>query len=255
MCPEDAIAVFDSGIGGFTVFQAIKELLPNENIIYLADTQRMPYGSRDPETLLQFTNQALNFFQKQQVKLVVFACHTVSSVISQSFQIPVITVIQGSIGAISESLCQKIAILGTERTIQSRVYETLLQKMYPKLEVVSVPCPKLAPMIESQDPQLDSVVDEYLANLHHVDTVLLACTHYPLIRPIFEKKLGKNVQVLDSAKNTAVEVKKYLAKEELLNINNFPQYSFYVTGSIESFGQRASFYLRETMQPSIVNLT
>lgn len=256
MSREDAIAVFDSGIGGLTVLKAIKEQLPNEQIIYLADTKRMPYGSRDPLTLQQYTKEALDFFQKQKVKLVVFACHTVSSIVTQTFPLPVINVIQGAMRAIGESVaCKKIAILGTERTIQSRVYEKLIQTMYPGMEVVSVSCPKLASMIESQDPQVENAVDEYIAKLSQVDAVLLACTHYPLIRPLFEKRLGNRVCILDSAKNTAIEIKEFLMKKELLSTTSFPKYSFYATESSESFALCASFYLRETVQTSLVNLT
>ncbi|HSX12832.1 MAG TPA: glutamate racemase [Chlamydiales bacterium] len=251
MSHKQPIAIFDSGIGGLTVVKALKEALPCENILYLADNLRMPYGSRDRASIAQFTNEALGFFQKQHVKLIIFACHTVSSVFSEHFSIPIINVIQGGIQAIGEiPACKKVAILGTERTIQSGVYEKNIRLLYPQIEVYSVPCPKLAPMIESQDREIEKVVQEYLKPIPSVDAILLACTHYPLIKPIFQQAI--DIPILDSAENTVREVKAFLSKENLLNASGSPQYQFFATET--NFSEKASRILGHPVRSTLVNL-
>jgi glutamate racemase len=249
MSREHPIAVFDSGIGGLTIFKAIKEILPNENILYLADNLRMPYGNRNRESIIQYTNEAIDFLIKKRVKLVVFACHTVSSTVDQTFSIPVINVIQGGVRAIKEVDSKKIAILGTQRTIQSGVYQKKLQN----IDVLSIACPNLATQIETQDPQVENTISAHLEMIKDADTVLLACTHYPLVRHLFERKIDKRIHLLDSARNTALEVKEYLANEKLLN-DGISQYSFYVTSSPDNFGIKSTLFLGENVQPQLVNL-
>lgn len=247
-----SIAVFDSGLGGLTVFQALKRILPQENIIYLADNNRIPYGSCSKESIIQYTHEAISFLQKQNVKMVVLACHTASVCsLNEKFSIPVLGVIQGGIRAISEiPNCKKVAILGTERTIKSGVYE---QALMSQMDVVSVAIPRLASMIESQDPEVEAIVREYVKYLK-VDAVLLGCTHYPLIRPVFEKVIGQGTRILDSAEKTAMEAREFLKRGSLLNIANEPVYQFYATADAEHFGQKALFFLGENIHPVLCKI-
>ncbi len=252
MCRDAPIAVFDSGIGGLTVFKAIKELLPGENLLCLADLQRMPYGNRDCESIIQYTKEALHFLEKQNVKLIVFACHTVSTVSSELIcPIPMMNVLQAGIKTISPY--QKIAILGTQRTIQSGIYEKSLHKLYPQMEILSIPCPKLALAIETQNPQIEEVTKEYIKPLKNIDAVFLACTHYPLIRPIFEKLFCQNVAILDPSKRMAEEVKEFLIQNDLFSTVKLED-QFYVTGREKEFASKASKILGEKVQAKLVNL-
>jgi glutamate racemase len=252
------IAIFDSGIGGLSVFRALSRLLPQENIIYLADNKRVPYGDLSSETIVRYTSEAVSYLQNRKVKLVVLGCHTASASclygnlepdFQERFSVPVIGVVRGGLLGINQRTdYQRVAVLGTERTIQSGVYDQLIRSQNPNLEVVSIACPLLVPRIESglsDHPDTESLLRNYLQPIlvHPVDAVLLACTHYPLIGGLIQKVLGNNVILLDSSEYTSFEVKEFLTAKNLLNHSHQPNYQFCVTGPAELFVRQVSLLL------------
>lgn len=247
MSRDSAIAVFDSGLGGLTVFQAIRKRLPSENILYLADNKRMPYGSQSAKKIIEYTEEAISFLEKQNVKLIVFACHTVSSTYTKNSQIPIIGVVKASKQMLKEiQSFQRVALLGTKRTIQSHIYEA-------SQDVIFVPCPKLAAAIEFQNHDIEEILREYLIPVKHVDALFLACTHYPLIRPLFEKVMGK-IPLLDCAEKIAEEAENFLKENNLLNEGSDSKSSFFVTDAALAFGQKASHFLAEHIEARLINL-
>lgn len=250
------IAIFDSGVGGLTVFQSISRLLPFENIIYLADNKRVPYGNLSSETIVQYVRESVCFLQQRQVKLIVLGCHTASTrcLFDPSFcrdlAIPVIGMVQGSLQIFRHiPFCRRVAVLGTKSTIQSGIYEKKIRSEYPDLEVVSIACPSLVPMIEAglfTHPEMEAAIRNDLSRLEkeRVDAALLACTHYPLVQPLIQKVLGENVVLLDASFSTSIEVQKYLAEKKLLNdFKGSPHYQFYVTEAPEVFAKRSVPFL------------
>jgi glutamate racemase len=252
------VAIFDSGVGGISVFQALTHLLPCENIIYLADNKRVPYGGLSSETIVQYTSEAVSFLQAKKAKLVVLGCHTASArclydeevfSFQKRFSVPIIGVINGGLQALKQrDDFRRVAVLGTKSTIQSGVYERLIRCQNPHLEVIPIACPLLVPMIESglfTHPDTESLVRGYLQPLLNdsVDVVLLACTHYPLLRGLIQKVLGERVVLLDSSDYTSFEVRDYLAAENLLKVSGKPHYQFCVTDKPELFSRRVSLFL------------
>ncbi len=254
------IAVFDSGVGGLTVFKTLKTLLPFENFIYLADNKRVPYGGLSVETIVQYTSEAISFLEQQKVKLVVLGCHTASARYLGGDKVPVIGMIEGALQAIGEiPKLQKIAILGTLSTIESRVYEQLVLSQNPSLEVISIACPRLVPRIESglfSDSEILAMVEEYVRPLKgkRVDAALLACTHYPLILNVFQKVLG-SVLLIDPSHAVSLMVKDYLVRNDLLNNESCSSLRFCVTGNLEMFAKQAAHFLKEEIIPEKILLT
>jgi glutamate racemase len=250
---KSPIALFDSGIGGLTVFQAISKLLPHENIIYLADNKRVPYGCLSPETIIQYVRESIHFLEQRQAKLIVLGCHTASVrclPFCDDFSVPVIGMVQGSLEVLRQiPQGKRVAILGTSSTIQSGVYEKKIRSEYPDLNVISVACPSLVPMIELgllTDPETELRARNDLQPLakERVEAVLLACTHYPLIKPLIQKVLGSHVILLDASFSIAKEAEKYLTEKKLLNdFKGEPHHQFYVTDAPEAFAKRASHFL------------
>ena len=265
MDPELPIAIFDSGVGGLTVFQAISRLLPRENIIYLADNKRVPYGGLSSETIVRYTCEAVSFLQAKQAKLIVLGCHTASvsclndasfRLFQQNLSIPVVGMTQG---LKQMSNIRRLAVLGTLSTIRSGVYEKILRSQNPGLEVVSIACPLLVPRIEAgllAHPETEVLVRSYLQPLQikPVDAAFLACTHYPLIRSTFQKVLGENIALLDAAGPTAEAVRDYLQEKNLLNPLAKPKYTFYATEAPDLFAKRACHFLGENGVTPLINL-
>lgn len=202
------IGVFDSGVGGLTVLRALATRWPNERFLYLADTARLPYGAKSPETIEQYLVQNLKFLLKEGVKAVVVACNSASTVLIQKkipSPVPVLNVIvPGAKLAAQKTQNRKIGIMGTRATVLSNAYVQAIQTIKSDLEVYQQPCPLLVPLIEENwidDPLTNMVIYRYLQNLirHSVDTLVLGCTHYPILRVPIEKVVGKSMQLVDSA--------------------------------------------------------
>jgi len=248
-----SIGVFDSGVGGLTVAREIIRQLPNENIVYFGDTARVPYGIKSRETVVRFSIENILFLLKQDVKLICVACNTASSfalpVIKNNFRVPIIGVITPGVReAVYASQNKRIGVIGTKGTIKSRTYETEITQLDPKVKVTAVACPLFVPFVE--EGWLDgevvlSVAKSYLLPLKEakVDTVILGCTHYPLLKPVIQEILGPKVNLIDSAKQVAFEVKKILANEDMLNRTKGGRHRFYVSDNPEWFSSLAQRFM------------
>lgn len=226
------IGIFDSGVGGLTVMRKIHELLPYEDICYFGDTARVPYGNKSPETIRRYVTECAGFLLKQNIKLLVIACNSASSVfdakeLSKQIGIPTIDVIRpGILQAVSQSKTGRIAVIGTRATIAAGLYEKGIKKELPHAEVFSAACPLLVPLIEEQlfDHQATRlIIEEYTAPLQRYtpDTFVLGCTHYPLLEPLFAAVLGPHVSLVDPAIHCSMTVQQQL--QEMGQLNSGPQ--------------------------------
>ncbi|MBI5374148.1 MAG: glutamate racemase [Candidatus Schekmanbacteria bacterium] len=224
--PERAIGVFDSGIGGLTVLREISKLLPQENLVYLGDTARVPYGSKSAETVRRYAIQNIDFLLTKYVKFLVVACNTASAyaleLIREHYDVPVIGVIDpGAKAAVRASANKKIGVIGTRATIGSGAYEKIIHSLDSTAEIFAKPCPLFVSLAEEamfEGGITDKVVEFYLKEIKEceVDTLILGCTHYPLLKKSIANYMGKNVTLLDSSIETASEVKRILIERNLL---------------------------------------
>lgn len=226
------IGVFDSGIGGLTVVRELMERLPNEEIVYFGDTARLPYGTKSPETVLRFSRQNLAFLKEKNVKLIVVACNTASSIalstLVEEEEIPVVGVLlPGARAAAKATRKKRIGVIGTTATIRSGAYEAALEEMEPGIEIWSLPCPLFVPLAE--EGWLDNEITyltakSYLEPLTSfgADVLVLGCTHYPLLKEVIGRVVGEGVTLVDSARETALEVDRILGERNLLNGSDTP---------------------------------
>ncbi len=249
-----AIGVFDSGVGGLTVVKELVRQLPYEDIIYFGDTARVPYGIKSRETVIRFSVENILFLLKQEVKLICVACNTVSSValpaMKSNFRVPIVGVITPGVReALYATRNKRVGVIGTRGTIQSQTYVRQIKQRDPKIKVTAVACPLFVPFAEEgwlAGSEVLSIARKYLKPLKKagVDTVILGCTHYPLLKPIIKKALGDKVRLIDSAKQVAMEVKKILTREGLLNTaRRKPKRKFYVSDNAKWFGTVAEKFL------------
>lgn len=246
---ELPVGVFDSGVGGLTVAKEIMRQIPNEKIIYFGDTARVPYGSKSKETITKYSRQIVHFLQEQPVKAIVVACNTASAYaldeIEKELDIPIIGVIKpGAKVAVEATINGKVGVIGTEGTVGSRIYSTYINKINPRITVLGKACPLFVPLVEEglwQDPVTDEIAIRYLSELidSGIDTLILGCTHYPLIRSTVGKIMGEKVTLVNPAYETAKELKELLEKEGLLN-KKTPElgdnrYQFYVSDMADKF--------------------
>lgn len=252
------IGVFDSGVGGLTVAREIMRQIPNEKIIYFGDTARVPYGSKSRETITKYSRQIVNFLREQKVKAIVAACNTASAYaldeIEKEIDIPIIGVVKPGAKIAAESTRNgKIGVIGTEGTIGSRIYSTYINEINRKISVLGKACPLFVPLVEEglwQDPVTDEIATRYLSELIDcdIDTLILGCTHYPLIRSTVGRIMGENVTLVNPAYETARELKELLEQENLLNEtkpelgNN--RYRFYVSDMADKFQTFANSILK-----------
>jgi glutamate racemase len=254
MRPTEApIGVFDSGIGGLTVVREIMRTLPNEGVAYLGDTARVPYGTRSRETVVRYAREGAEFLLKRGIKLLVVACNTVSSVAMQSViegaSVPVVgVIIPGARAATEKTKNRKIGVIGTEATISSGAYHNELSALDNALEVHSTVCPLFVPLVEEgwlegEVPEL--VAGRYLGSMRKkgIDTLVLGCTHYPLLKPVISKVMGEEVALVDSATETAREVGEELEKGGLLGAGDGALREFYVTDNPEKFKEVGERFL------------
>ncbi|MBX7149029.1 glutamate racemase [bacterium] len=220
------IGVFDSGIGGLTVLSAIQKLLPHENLVYLGDTARVPYGTKSRETVTRYSIQNTLFLMEQNVKAVVVACNTASAhaleYLKGKFSVPVLGVIEpGALAAHKATVSGSIGVMGTEGTIKSEAYKKALHRLSNKHQVFGVACPLLVSLAEEgwlTGDIVDLVLEKYLAPLkktQNPDTVILGCTHYPLLKNAVQKCMGNKVTLVDSAHETAQALKEILIQNKI----------------------------------------
>ncbi len=221
------IGVFDSGVGGLTVVRELMALLPGEDIVYFGDTARVPYGTKSAETVVKFAREDLDFLRSRDVKLIVVACNTASSIalphLADDSDIPVIGVLlPGARSAAATTHNNRIAVIGTTATINSGAYENALHDIYDGLEIMSHPCPLFVSLAEEgwvDDDVAFMIARRYLEPLagFGADTLVLGCTHYPLLKSVISRVMGDGVVLVDSATETAAEVRETLASSGLLS--------------------------------------
>ena len=249
------IGVFDSGVGGLTVAGEIMRQLPDESIVYFGDTARVPYGSKSKDTIITFSRQIVRFLKTKEVKAIVIACNTASAyaleTIAKEVDIPVIGVIEpGAVTAGEATANGRIGVIATEGTISSGTYETVLKRINPSLQVFSKACPLFVPLVEEgllYDPVTLEIADRYLYDLmsYDIDTLVLGCTHYPLIRRTIRKVVGDGITLVNPAYETAKALEKVLERGNILADgkgslgNREVTHRFYVSDSAERFGKLA----------------
>ena len=252
---DKPIGVFDSGVGGLTCAKELLKLVPNENMIYLGDTERMPYGVNTKETLVKYTNDDVDFLQRRDVKLIVVACGTVSSNVPanqiKNLSVPYIDVISPTISAaVKATKNKRIGIIATPATIKSGSFAQRLKMFDKDIEIVSQGAPQLVTLV--QDGYIDednfitnSVCREYLAPIKAfgVDTLILGCTHFPIISKIIQNIMGDDVTLIDAGYETALEVKKVLKTLNLERTAPRDRVEYYVTSEPESFDRVANIFL------------
>ncbi|MDB5083776.1 MAG: Glutamate racemase [Bacilli bacterium] len=259
------IGCFDSGFGGLTVVKEIMRQLPQENLIYLGDNNRYPYGSRPPEEVRAFTFEIMDFLVRQGVKMIIMGCNTATAVClpeaRQRYKMPVLGVITpGSRAAITATRSGRIGVIGTEVTIRSDAYARELQRINPRLEVFSKACPPFVHIVETDEveaPLTMEVVQDYLQVFHdqRVDTLILGCTHYPLLQHVIARVMGNQVQLINSAEETAREANTVLSERGLLNESNpAPYYHYVTTGTVDHFRTIGSKWIGQPLTVRRVDL-
>jgi glutamate racemase len=252
------IGVFDSGVGGLTVVKELIAQLPGEDLVYFGDTARVPYGIKSQETVIKFSIENILFLLKQDVKLICVACNTVSSfalpAIKNHFKVPIVGVITPAVReAVYATQNKKIGVIGTRGTIRSRAYENEIKHLDPKIKVTALSCPLFVPFAEEgllKGSAVLEVARNYLKPLKEarVDTVILGCTHYPLLKPVIRQVLGKDIKLIDSAKQVAIEVKRILSAENILSRSRKGKRRFYVSDNPEWFTGLAKSFLGEPIK-------
>jgi len=249
------VGVFDSGVGGLTVLHECLVTMPHEDFVYLGDHARLPYGPRPLAEVRRFAREIAAYLQEQGVKLVVNACNTATSAalpqLQEELDVPVIGVITPEAhAAVQATRNRRIGLLATEGTVAAGRYRELVYALDAGVELVSIACPRLVPLIESDDPfgaETTDAVREYAAPLKDagVDTVILGCTHYPLVRPIFQRVFGRDVTLIFSAEETAHEVAQTLARKGYENDSaREGAYRFLTTGDPEAFRAMGARFLQ-----------
>jgi glutamate racemase len=251
------IGVFDSGVGGLTVFKALEQAVPGESLVYLGDTARVPYGTRSPEAVIRYSLEAAQFLREREIKMLVVACNTASSValgpVAEEVRVPVVGVIlPGARRAAKLSTSGRIGVIGTRATIESGAYTAAIHAARPHTEVLSRPCPLFVPLAEEGWTDNDiarQIAEHYLTPFrdHDVDTLVLGCTHYPLLRSMIGEVMGPGVGLVDSADSVASEVGRRLSEDTTLaaseKVAAAPEHHFYVTDVPGPFQQVAERFL------------
>lgn len=240
-----AIGVFDSGVGGLTVLQQLTELLPHEHLIYLGDTARYPYGTKSAETVRRYALENTEFLIDKGIKLLVVACNTAAAValdaVSERFEIPVLGVIEpGARQAVRQTRNRKVGVIGTEGTIASGAYTRALRSLASDLEIYTRACPLFVPLAEEgwvDNAVARSTAALYLTSLQRsgIDTLVLGCTHYPLLAAVIAEVMGEKVGLVDSARTTAEAARELLVRDGLARRSGSGSVSFFVTDVPDRF--------------------
>jgi len=254
-----AVGVFDSGIGGLTVAKEVIRQLPHESVIYFGDTARVPYGPKSPETVRRYSREIAGFLRDEGVKSIVIACNTATAhalgALREEMDMPVIGVVEpGARAAVSATRHGHIGVIGTVGTIKSGAYERAIRALAPDVRVTARACPLFVPLVEegwTDHPATRLIAEEYLAPLieEDIDSLVLGCTHYPLLKPLLASVLGSDVRLIDSAEETAAETARTLASEHLAAPENaHPRYRFVASDGPLQFLQLGQRFLGDTME-------
>lgn len=258
MRKDAPIGVFDSGVGGLTVAREIMRQIPNEKIIYFGDNARVPYGSKSQETVTRYSEQIARFLRTFQVKTIVVACNTASAyaldALERDMDVPVIGVIKPGAKAAAELTRNgKIGVIATEATIGSQMYTKYIRSLNQNVTIYEKACPLFVPLVEEglwEDPVTDEIARRYLTDLIDIDidTLILGCTHYPLIRSTLRKIMGDRVTLVNPAYETAIELKQMLEETGMLNEKapglGSNKYQFYVSDKAEKFVRFANSIIK-----------
>ena len=256
--PSAPIGIFDSGVGGLTVAREIMRQIPNERLVYFGDTARVPYGNKSKETITKYSKQIIRFLKTQNVKAIVVACNTASAYaldeIEKELEIPIIGVVKpGAKVAAEATRNKKVGVIATAGTIQSRIYAEYIEGIDKDIRVIGKACPLFVPLVEEgllEDPVTDEIATRYLNELKDldIDTLILGCTHYPLIRSTLGRIMGEKVTLVNPAYETAVELRALLEREGLLNPSTnrlgTNQYQFFVSDRADKFKSFANSIIK-----------
>ena len=250
------VGVFDSGVGGLTVAREIMRHLPNENIVYFGDTARVPYGSKSKDNIIRYSRQIIHFLKTKGVKAIVIACNTASAlaldVVREESDIPIIGVVEpGARAALDVTVSKKIGVIGTEATIRSSMYEKIIQGIDPEAVVIGKACPLFVPLVEegfAKHQVTKEIIDFYLSSFLEtdIDSLILGCTHYPLLRSRIREYVGGKMTLVNPAYETAMDLKKLLEERGMENTGEdqaHASYSFYVSDAADKFKQFANSIL------------
>lgn len=266
MADSRPIGVFDSGLGGLTVLRELERLLPNENIVYFGDTGRVPYGTKSNETIRSYALQDERFLLSKNVKYIVAACGTVSAVAAdtaESLPVGFMGVVENAvIDAVNTTENQKIGVIGTQATINNGAHKRLIQKLLPDSEVVTVGCPLFVPLVEDgwfseDDPVVLGICEKYLKPIidNGCDTLILGCTHYPVLIGAIRKTVGDKVKLIDMGVSTAKAVKRELEERGLLNNSGNPSdRKLFVSDKTAAFKTVANILLGDSIDDKDVSL-
>ncbi len=260
LSPEQPIGIFDSGVGGLTVAHAVQNILPGERIIYFGDTYHLPYGDKSRESVEYYALRITDFLLRQNCKLILIACNTASAVAfekvashcaGKALVSDVIDPVVEQVAADSKS--KKVGVIGTKGTVNSKTYETRIKRKKPNLKVVSMATPLLVPMIEEGfifDDISNAIIRAYLSDplLEGIDTLILGCTHYPIIGNQIAGFFNFTVEVVDSARIVAKSLKRELKEQRLLGQHDNPEHRFYVSDFTDYFEKIAGMFFEKSIQ-------
>jgi len=250
------IGIFDSGIGGLTVVRALMEELPGYDIVYFGDTARTPYGNKSPDTVIKFALENTEFLLSKGAKIIVMACNTASSVatddMTKRFDVPIFEVITPAVElSVKTSKKLRVGVIGTRATIKSGIYSKKIKELKPEAKVYSYACPLLVPLVEEgwlKKPETTMIVKKYLHPLkvRQIDTLILGCTHYPILKNIIQSKIGKRVNIIDSSVTVAEEVKAFLEKHKDIDslLSKKGECRFFVSDVTDQFEKIAGATLK-----------
>ena len=255
---NDPIGVFDSGIGGLTVVRALMARLPSENIIYFGDTARVPYGVKSVETIALYARQIVQFLLQREVKLLIVACNTMAAVANQAIvelsPVPVLDVIDaGARTAVAVTHSKRVGVIGTPATINSGAYNRAIHRLDPEVRIFSQTCPLFVPLVEEgwlEHRATRLIAEEYLKPLmeHNLDTLVLGCTHYPLLKPLLQEIVGDRIHLVDSAEAMADQAAEMFDSQDLGNRQkSLPEYHYCVTDVPHRFQSIGESFLGRTL--------
>lgn len=257
MVKDLPVGIFDSGVGGLTSAKRFFKMMPNENVVFLGDTARNPYGTKTKETLAGYANDDVDFLQRRGVKAIIIACGTISTNVPiprlRNLNVPIVELVAPTAqAAVRATKTKRIGIIGTPATIKSGVFNSRIKALDKEIETVSYGCPQLVALaqegkISEEDFVTVNVCKEYLAPIKAfgVDTLVLGCTHFPLLAPIIQKIMGEDVTLIDSGYEAALEAKKILQEKHLEREKPRDRVDYYVTSEPEIFNRVANIFLGE----------
>lgn len=254
-----AIGVFDSGLGGLTAVRELRRILPGEDIVFFGDTGRVPYGSRSPEVIRKYAAECLHFLEKQNVKMIIVACGTVSSVLGgdlkNMFSVPCMGVVEPAVKAAAAATKNgKIGLIATAATVASRSYEKLAERLIPNVQFTAKACPLFVPLVENGYSGADCevtrlVAEDYLSAFDgkDIDTLILGCTHYPLLYNLIDRLTGYKLWLIDAGGEAAAAAKGFLAEHDMLSPKERGEMKFFVTDKVDGFARLGREFLGEEL--------